>query len=463
MFRIVPEWAYNYQGFWDAVKFRNIWFIKLRYFAVFLLFCFLTIISYYFSNSISSYQKSFILKIILAILFYNVILHYFSDKIKSKPKRFNCLHYSLLQMVLDLAALLSLVYITGGIESPFYLFFIFHMIIGSLILPGRVVYLLALGVISGYSLMAFLQFLQFFNFIESHLISELIQYSKTPNILYISYELIIFSFMIITSVFLANHIAHNLYKREMELKHALDLIKENEIAKQKYIMGLVHEIKTPISAVRTMLDLIIENFLGPVSDEVGKKLLQSRKRTNETISLINNVLRISKLKLLEDVSKENLFLKELIDNVIEIIGPEASEKNIKISLIEFDEKEFSELTGDKILLELAISNLVNNAVKYGNDNGRVIIDASRNGDFINLNVADDGVGIPGDEIHNIFNQFYRASNIKKKNKEGAGMGLSVVSEIIKRHGGEIKVVSPSKIGNTDSPGTQFTVILPIHF
>lgn len=460
MFKIVPEWAYNYEEFWDAVKRRNQWFIKLRYLTVFLLSFFLLFMSNVFEKSLTDFQNQFILIVIISILFYNLLLHFLSDKVKSQPRKFNCLHYSLLQMVLDLLSLLFLVYATGGIDSPFYLFFVFHMIIGSLILPGRVVFLLAFGSILLFSLLAILQY----NGILDHHYIELLRSDiRNDSSIYVGYRLVIFSFMIFTSVFLANHIAHNLYKREKELKHALDTIEENEIAKQKYIMGLVHEIKTPLTAVRTILDLIIDNFVGPVSERVNEKLIQSRKRTNETISIINNVLRISKLKLLDEVSQEKIHIKSIFQNVIEILGPEANKKDITISLEDFNEKYFSDLTGDKILLELAISNLINNAVKYGNINGKVLVEIARNKDFIKIEVSDNGVGIPQNEIQNIFNQFYRASNIKRINKEGAGMGLSVVHEIIKRHGGNITVESPSKIGDANSPGTVFTITLPINF
>ena len=112
-------------------------------------------------------------------------------------------------------------------------------------------------------------------------------------------------------------------------------------------------------------------------------------------------------------------------------------------------------------MELALSNLISNAAKYAINNGNISIILSDNDDSIQLEISDNGIGIPETELSNIFNQFYRASNVDRTKIEGSGMGLSIVKEIIERHGGKIKVQSPSKIGNKNAPGTTFIITLPL--
>ena len=139
MISLVPSWARNYDAFWDAIRKRNLWFIKLRYGAVALLSLFLISANYVLGVKFSEEQRVALVFINAFILIYNILLHLFRRKIKTISGKFNPLHFSLLQMNLDISALYLLVYYTGTIESPLYMLFVFHMIIGSLVLPGVVI------------------------------------------------------------------------------------------------------------------------------------------------------------------------------------------------------------------------------------------------------------------------------------------------------------------------------------
>jgi hypothetical protein len=136
MLTLVPEWASHYGEFWRAIRTRNLWFIRLRYAAVIILLGFLLSGRYIFHFDLSITQIKAIIFISAAILAYNFIIYRLRKSAGCDPKKFNCLHISLIQMVCDLIALMILVYFTGTINSHLYMLFIFHMIIGSLIL-GR--------------------------------------------------------------------------------------------------------------------------------------------------------------------------------------------------------------------------------------------------------------------------------------------------------------------------------------
>ncbi|MGD8779905.1 MAG: HAMP domain-containing sensor histidine kinase [Ignavibacteria bacterium] len=457
MIRLVPTWAQHYDEFWAAIRRRNLWFIKLRYLAGIMLFAFLFAGEYLLNFRLTNIQFYAILIIAFTILLYNGVINYSRKFVHAVPGKFNCLHLSLVQMILDLILLMLLVYFTGTINSPLYMFFIFHMIIGSLILPGYVVYSIGYVITIVFSALVILQY---YKIIETHVITGLFTSGHIPqsfayNVLFA----VVFGAMMLISVYLANKITYNLYKREQQLRETLDQLKEAEVTKQKYIMGVVHEIKSPISAVKSMLDLILQKFLGPVDQKIEEKLERSRIRTDEALQLINNVLRISKLKLLNVSASEEINLKELIRGIIDKNYETAAAK--KIDLVFNDNIKFEKkLKGDRILLELAFSNLIGNSIKYNKTNGLVDISFVENEEDVVVEIADNGVGIPQSEHQAVFMQFYRATNIKKGSTEGSGLGLSLVKEIIERHKGSISIKSPSKIGNSQRPGTSFFIKLP---
>jgi signal transduction histidine kinase len=101
-----------------------------------------------------------------------------------------------------------------------------------------------------------------------------------------------------------------------------------------------------------------------------------------------------------------------------------------------------------------IANLLFNAIKYTPENKTVHIEASGSDDYVQIDITDTGIGVPADEIENVFEEFFRASNAKESEKDGTGLGLSIVKQIVERHGGKISVQSKQGEGST------FTVILP---
>ena len=459
MWALIPEWAQHYGEFWRAIRVRNLWFIRLRYFAVFILIGFLLIGELLLDFRLSSDQISVMIGISILILIYNVIIHKTRNRIGCEPDKFNCLDISLIQMMLDLVVLMVLVYFTGTIDSPLYMLFIFHMIIGSLILPGNIIYVIAALVSAVFSSLVLLER---FDVLNKHIIQGLFAGERNHTLQHDIVFIVIFTFMLFFSVYIANKITRQLYKREQQLRLSLEKLNESEIAKQKYTIGIVHEIKTPINAVMSILELIHHNIIGPVSNIVDEKIVRAEARTQEALQLINNVLRISKLKLLEVKPSDEINIKEFITYLIDSQEESLKEKNIKV-IFEDRRANPRSIKTDKVLLELAISNILTNSIKYGNFYGRIELILADKDDKLFIEIADDGIGIPEKEIHKIFDQFYRASNIDKAIHEGSGLGLSLVKEIVEKLGGKINVISPSRMSEEGKPGTSFEINLPYHF
>lgn len=455
---LIPEWARNYGEFWRAIRIRNLWFIRLRYFAVISLLLFLTAGEFLLNFQFSNLQKISISIITLSIFSYNIILYKLRKYTSCDISSFNSLHLSLIQMILDLTALMILVYYTGIIESPLYIFFIFHMIIGSLILPAYVVYIIACLICL---VLSALTLMQNFGIVETHLISGLYDARIPHTMAYDILSLITFTAMIFISVYLANNIVRQLYKREQQLRETLQRLDEAEKAKQRYTIGIIHEVKTPVTAIKSIIDLILNNYLGDINPEIRDKLKRAQIRTGETLQLLNNILRLSRLKLLDIRSTEEIDILELIDGLTNKM-----EETIKAKAIDFRIKDLRKgkkiIKSDITLLELAFSNLIANSVKYVKEGGviEILLDESEN--KLLIEICDDGIGIPKEDLPNIFKQFYRASNVKRSEHEGSGLGLALVKEIIERLGGTISAESPSRLAG-EMPGTCFKVSLDYNF
>jgi signal transduction histidine kinase len=456
MFNLVPEWASHYDEFWLSIRRRNLWFIKLRYSAVVMLFLFLYFSKYFLDISFTQTQQKAIIIISISILTYNLIFHFLRQYVKFDKDKFNPLHLSILQMISDLMALLLIVYYTGSVESPLLLFFVFHMIVGSLILPGFIIYLFAFSVIACVWVFTIGEY---YLIIPHNHISGFLPISLHQNLNYVLSVNIGFGFMVFMIVLIANKMANQLFRREQQLLESIDKINAAEKEKQKYISGIVHEIKTPLAAVHSYLDLVLQKFLGPLDEVVEEKLVRARRRSDEAIELINNVLKISKLKIDDSFIKEEVDIASILARAIKSAKVNAEAKGVKLAL-KNNRKEKRKIEGDPLLIQIALSNIINNAIKYNNMDGVVEITIDEEKDNLIIKVCDSGVGIPKEEIDKIFTDFFRASNIKHSGLEGSGLGLSVVKQIVERHRGTINVQSPSHLSTSKYPGTSVKITLP---
>ena len=456
MISLIPSYARHYDEFWKTLRGRNLWFIKLRYGAVAMLVLVLFVSGFIINIKFSPVQHYAILLITFIILGYNLILHYLRRYVVSEPGWFNPIHHSLIQMLLDIIALFLLVYFTGSIESPLFLLFVFHMIIGSLILPGVVVYAIAFCIVTVFTSMVLLEHN---GILYHHSVAGFLSSPVYTNYNYIISFTVFFVFLIFVIVLLTNRIARQLYTNEQQLVETIGKLNKAEEEKQKYIIGVVHELKSPIAAVQSYIDLILQNYLGPLSEKVEQKLRSARERSDEAIEMINDILKISRLRLKGEILTENIDIKEILCSVLEKQKAVIEKKKLVIKLTD-DRPLNTPVKGDKFLLEMAFSNILSNGVKYVGQEGLVAVLITEQNEGIDITISDNGIGIPVNEKEKIFKDFYRASNIKNKGYEGTGLGLSIVKQIIVRHGGNISFESPSEIGTKENPGTSFKIFLP---
>lgn len=458
MLNLIPLNTRDINYLFELVKERNNWFIKLRYIAVIMLLGFYVILLFLGSDNFYPEQKLGILLVFFSIFIYNLVLSFISGKglVRNEVTAFNPMKFALLQIILDLTSLMILVYVTGLITSPFYLFFIFHAIIGSLILPGSVVYFLMVMVLLVFSM---LNIFTHYGIMPEFPISNF-RSLKTLDTYYLFLNLLSFWLMILLSVMFVNYLTSALYRREQELIEAIQKIELAETEKQNYIMAVVHEVKSPLSVIVSYLNVLLSGVFDGINQNVKDILIKMKRRSDDAIGLTNDILDVSRIRQLKEMKKEKIDPVQIINNIVENVKDKNLNENISFDM-KCNLPESKMLNADKHFFELMMSNVINNAFKFNHKNGKVevlIFDEVPN---VCIQVSDTGIGISTEELSRISEEFYRGQNAKSKGIEGTGLGMYVVKQIAMKHNGSVNVMSPSGIGNKEFPGTTVLISFPM--
>ncbi len=218
---------------------------------------------------------------------------------------------------------------------------------------------------------------------------------------------------------------------------------------QNFVMAVTHELKTPISVARLNLETMQKHKL---DEEKNNKLLQmALQETLRLDTLINNILISSQLDV-EDYKmlKEELDLSDLLNNSVKQFQQRYSQRKIDLEI----EPEI-EIYGDPLLINLLISNLLENAQKYSPSNKTITCSLFKKNKKIYLQIIDEGMGIPASEKANIFQKFYRIGNEQTRHSKGTGLGLFISKKIALSHKAEITVTDNEPLGSI------FTVIFNV--
>lgn len=241
------------------------------------------------------------------------------------------------------------------------------------------------------------------------------------------------------------------------LKIIRDVTREKLISRSKseFISIAAHQLRTPLSAVKWALSLVLNGDSGRLNEEQIKIITQTYETNDKMISLVNdflNVARIENGRFGYEFKKDNFSL--LVEKITSVSGLHAKQKGIEFSFLN-KSKEILEFVFDLSKISVAIQNLVDNAIKYTPVGGTVQVVLSLDEKFAKVEVTDSGVGVPKQQVARLFTKFFRAENVIKLPVSGSGLGLFITRNIIVRHGGDIKVHS------VEGKGTTFTMAIPI--
>ncbi|MFH1621812.1 MAG: ATP-binding protein [Candidatus Omnitrophota bacterium] len=243
-------------------------------------------------------------------------------------------------------------------------------------------------------------------------------------------------------------------QRTKELSEALDEIKIITKRKSDFVSAVSHELRTPLTSIKGYAALLSAGKLGEISAPVKERLEKINKHSDGLTQLINNLLDISRIESGRvEMKIEDVNLKELMDALADLFAPQFKEKQLEFKQ-ELDASVKTILVDKNQVLRVFI-NLIGNALKFTPAQGKIIIRAKKIDNKIQIDVEDTGRGIAEQNIHKLFEEFYREDNEINQNVKGTGLGLSLVKYIVEAHNGKIWVKS---ILNKN---TTFSFTLPI--
>ena len=222
--------------------------------------------------------------------------------------------------------------------------------------------------------------------------------------------------------------------------------------RQEFVSNVSHELKTPITSMKVLAESIQQND----SDDVGmyKEFMSDIvDELDRETKMINDLLTLVKTDRQNAVMNfEEKSINEILDVIIKRVTPIAEKRGIKLSY-----ESYRDVTAevDEVKLSLALSNLIENAVKYNIDNGWVKVSLNADPKSFYIKVADSGVGIPDDAKDRVFDRFYRVDKARSRDTGGTGLGLAIARNAIISHDGNIRLYSEQ------GKGTTFTVRVPI--
>ena len=239
------------------------------------------------------------------------------------------------------------------------------------------------------------------------------------------------------------------------VQKSLRKLKAVDQSRQEFVSNVSHELKTPITSIRVLADSLMgmedapvelyREFMADISDEID--------RENQIIEDLLTLVRMDK-SAESQMNISQVHINHELEMILKRLRPIAKRSNVELIL-----ESIREVTADvdKVKLNLAVTNLVENAIKYNIDSGwvRVTLDADHK--YFYVKVADSGIGIPEDSVDHIFERFFRVDKARSREVGGTGLGLSITKNVIQMHHGVIDVES------TPGEGTTFSMRIPLNY
>lgn len=226
--------------------------------------------------------------------------------------------------------------------------------------------------------------------------------------------------------------------------------KEMEHLKEDFVATLTHDLKVPIIAESNILEFLVTEKFGPISDKQKEAIKNIQTSNQELIELVQILLETYKMKDTGAVLYfEEFEINPYLKDVIKEMTPIAEKNNLKIK---YKEYENITINADKLQLKRVIKNLIQNAILHSESEKNIDISVKKTQTDVHISIVDYGKGISKEDLEMIFKKYY--STAKKFRKIGTGLGLYLAQQIVKSHGGEITVNS------TENTGTEFNIRLP---
>ena len=230
-------------------------------------------------------------------------------------------------------------------------------------------------------------------------------------------------------------------------------VEQSQKAQRNFVANVSHELKTPLTSIQGFAQALLDGTAA-TPDEQKQSIQIIFNEAGRMHRLVVDLLDLARLDAgIADFKLAPVDLAILLKTIAERFAPQASRSQISLQILA---NSLPPVTGDGDRLAQVFSNLVDNAIKFTPPGGKIAINSSTAGNYINISVADTGIGIPAEALPHIFDRFYQIDSARQGGeKHGAGLGLAIVREIVQNHSGTIQVKSQP------GQGSEFIVILPL--
>ncbi len=237
------------------------------------------------------------------------------------------------------------------------------------------------------------------------------------------------------------------------LQQANNELKGLDQAKSDFISVVAHQLRTPLSAIKWTLSLLLSGDIGPLTDEQKQYIKKTAETNDHMIKLVGDLLDANSVEAGQlHYSFSSVRIDEVIQDAIDELAAFAKKREITLT---YDHHQLPPIQADAERLHSALQNLIDNSIKYSRAGNTVAITTEIAGQILRVNIADQGIGIPEEQVGQVFHRFFRARNAIKAENGGTGLGLFIVKRIVEDHGGKISFVT------RENAGTTFTVELPL--
>ncbi len=432
---------------YNLLKQRTLWLIRLRWFVPPGLLAAIWVAHWIGFD----FYRQGVLNVAIFIFVYNSILHLIYLWLIKDPRR-NVPLFTSFQGGLDYLALFLLIHYTGGISSPVVMFFIFPVLLASILLKRRATWVFANLAVIG---MCGIALLEFFSVIPSYgifLMGE--RYGLEPGAsMHIGILILFLAAAVYITAFLSSSIMEVLKQRVIDLSISHEEMETLNQLRDRFMLQVAHNLKEPLSATVDMLDVLNREYVGTLNEKQRDYVERIDGRLKTMISMIRDLLILARTR--EETRKlrlETVDLKEIVTRIGKLYSEKAQRKGIDFHLEMEDHQILTE--GDKDMLEQMVENLLSNAIKYTEKGSVEVKLVARSDGWVIFQVKDSGIGIPPEDIQNLFTDFFRARNARKLQALGTGLGLSLIKQTAEQHKGTVEVHSE------EGRGSLFTVRLP---
>ena len=428
---------------------RAFWLVKLRWIAI----GGLAATTYgvtTFTNITLPTMKLYWLSAILLV--YNFLLfdiiRYFTWGDRQIPYR-TISNIIVFQIAADLFILTTILHFSGGIDNPFFLYFVFHMAMTSVMLSRLQSYILATLAVLLFGLLLLFEYK---GVIGHYTPIGFVAESHHRKVAFVMGTFFVFTTTLYLVVYMTSSISRQLHEQQAEREQANALLQEKDHLKNEYVLRLTHDIKGHLAAIESCLDVVLYHMDGNLSEKQQDLTERAYRRANKCMAFVSALLRLTRMKLSGQIDMENFPLRNVVMDSVAAVERRASRKSVDFSYNIDD--SIDEIYGEPVLIGEAITNLLFNAIRYTPKGGSISLKIEDEGDNILLSVRDSGIGIPAGEEEKIFEEFHRATNARKVERDGTGLGLSIVRQVVERHHGSVWA------RNNESGGSTFSFRMP---